>query len=68
MRPNEHKHSSTEVYRKRLKFRGTQRRLPQALIIGVRKCGTRALLEMLNMHPYVLKNGAEMHFFDDDDR
>ncbi|XP_047475241.1 heparan sulfate glucosamine 3-O-sulfotransferase 1-like isoform X2 [Penaeus chinensis] len=60
--------ATTEVYRKRLRFRGTQRRLPQALIIGVRKCGTRALLEMLNLHPYIQKNGAEMHFFDDDER
>ncbi|CAL4133732.1 unnamed protein product [Meganyctiphanes norvegica] len=57
-----------DAYRKRLRFRGTQRRLPQSLIIGVRKCGTRALLEMLNLHPHVQKNGVEMHFFDDDER
>ncbi|KAK3878496.1 hypothetical protein Pcinc_016882 [Petrolisthes cinctipes] len=60
--------ATTEAYRKRLRVRGTQRRLPQALIIGVRKCGTRALLEMLNLHPHVQKNGMEMHFFDDDER
>nr|XP_045583552.1 heparan sulfate glucosamine 3-O-sulfotransferase 5-like isoform X2 [Procambarus clarkii] len=59
---------TTEAYRKRLRIRGTQRRLPQALIIGVRKCGTRALIEMLNLHPHVQKNGIEMHFFDDDER
>ncbi|KAK7075998.1 hypothetical protein SK128_024883, partial [Halocaridina rubra] len=58
----------TEAYPKRIRFRGTQRRLPQALIIGVRKCGTRALLEMLNLHPRVRKNGKEMHFFDVDER
>ncbi|XP_071546917.1 heparan sulfate glucosamine 3-O-sulfotransferase 5-like isoform X2 [Panulirus ornatus] len=59
---------TTEAYRKRLRIRGTQRRLPQALIIGVRKCGTRALIEMLNLHPHIQKNGVEMHFFDDDER
>lgn len=59
---------TTEAYRKRLRIRGTQRRLPQALIIGVRKCGTRALIEMLNLHPHIQKNGIEMHFFDDDER
>ena len=47
---------------------GTQRRLPRALIIGVRKCGTRALIEMLNLHPNIRKRDAEVHFFDDDDR
>ncbi|KAA0202613.1 hypothetical protein HAZT_HAZT007945 [Hyalella azteca] len=52
----------------RLKVKGTQRRLPAALIIGVRKCGTRALLEMLNLHPNIRKRDAEVHFFDDDDR
>lgn len=31
----------------------TQQRLPGAIIIGVRKGGTRALLEMLNLHPDV---------------
>lgn len=48
-------------------YQGTQRRLPSALIIGVRKCGTRALLEMLNLHPDIRKRDAEAHFFDDED-
>lgn len=43
------------------------RRLPQALIIGVRKCGTRALLEMLYLHPMVQKASGEVHFFDRDE-
>ncbi|XP_044754473.1 heparan sulfate glucosamine 3-O-sulfotransferase 1 [Coccinella septempunctata] len=43
------------------------RRLPQAIIIGVRKCGTRALLEMLYLHPMVQKAAGEVHFFDRDD-
>lgn len=43
------------------------RRLPQAIIMGVRKCGTRALLEMLYLHPMVQKAAGEVHFFDRDD-
>lgn len=39
----------------------------QALIIGVRKCGTRALLEMLYLHPMVQKASGEIHFFDRDE-
>jgi hypothetical protein len=30
-----------------------KRRLPGCIIIGVRKCGTRALIDMLNLHPQV---------------
>ncbi|XP_059897407.1 heparan sulfate glucosamine 3-O-sulfotransferase 5-like isoform X2 [Gadus macrocephalus] len=40
--------------------------LPRALIVGVRKGGTRALLEMLNLHPAVVKASQEIHFFDND--
>ncbi|XP_053875591.1 heparan sulfate glucosamine 3-O-sulfotransferase 1-like [Malaclemys terrapin pileata] len=40
-----------------------QRRLPQGIIIGVRKGGTRALLEMLALHPQVAAARAEVHFF-----
>lgn len=43
------------------------RRLPQAIIMGVRKCGTRALLEMLYLHPMVQKASGEVHFFDRDE-
>ncbi|XP_073943858.1 heparan sulfate 3-O sulfotransferase-A [Choristoneura fumiferana] len=43
------------------------KRLPQALIVGVRKCGTRALLEMLYLHPMVQKASGEVHFFDRDE-
>lgn len=52
----------------RLHFSRTRRQLPQCIIIGVRKCGTRALLEFLNVHPRVQKAAVEVHFFDDDDR
>ncbi|CAM9918274.1 unnamed protein product [Lampetra fluviatilis] len=41
-----------------------RRRLPQAIIIGVKKGGTRALLEALRLHPDVRAAGAEPHFFD----
>jgi len=44
------------------------RRLPQCLIIGVRKGGTRALLEFLNLHPDVQAERREVHFFDNDNR
>lgn len=40
------------------------RRLPHALIIGVKKGGTRALLEFLRLHPDVRALGSEPHFFD----
>ncbi|XP_030630706.1 heparan sulfate glucosamine 3-O-sulfotransferase 3A1-like [Chanos chanos] len=40
------------------------KRLPQALIIGVKKGGTRALLEFLRVHPDIRAVGAEPHFFD----
>uniref|UniRef100_A0A8C8S7J2 Sulfotransferase n=1 Tax=Pelusios castaneus TaxID=367368 RepID=A0A8C8S7J2_9SAUR len=40
------------------------RRLPQAIIVGVKKGGTRALLEFLRAHPAVRALGAEPHFFD----
>ena len=39
----------------------------QCLIIGVRKCGTRALLEMLNLSARVQKAAGEVHFFDRDE-
>uniref|UniRef100_A0A8C8DVZ4 Sulfotransferase n=1 Tax=Oryzias sinensis TaxID=183150 RepID=A0A8C8DVZ4_9TELE len=40
------------------------KRFPQAIIIGVKKGGTRALLEFLRIHPDVRAFGAEPHFFD----
>ncbi|XP_066582096.1 heparan sulfate glucosamine 3-O-sulfotransferase 6 [Prorops nasuta] len=43
---------------------GPSRQLPSALIIGVKKGGTRALLEFLRLHPDVRAAGSEVHFFD----
>ena len=47
--------------------RGTQRRFPQAIIIGVRKAGTRALINMLKTHPDIFAALGEVHFFDRDE-
>lgn len=35
--------------------------LPGCIIIGVRKCGTRALIDMLNLHPQVNKYAPIWH-------
>ncbi|XP_068141358.1 heparan sulfate glucosamine 3-O-sulfotransferase 6 [Drosophila tropicalis] len=40
------------------------RNLPSTLIIGVKKSGTRALLEFIRLHPDVRAAGSEVHFFD----
>ncbi|XP_062999502.1 heparan sulfate glucosamine 3-O-sulfotransferase 6 [Elgaria multicarinata webbii] len=40
------------------------KKFPQAIIVGVKKGGTRALLEFLRIHPDVRAVGAEPHFFD----
>ncbi|XP_017273788.1 heparan sulfate glucosamine 3-O-sulfotransferase 6 [Kryptolebias marmoratus] len=40
------------------------KKFPGAVIIGVKKGGTRALLEFLRVHPDVRAVGAEPHFFD----
>ena len=51
----------------KIRYKHTKRRLPQCLIIGVRKGGTRAVLEFLNLHPGIQAEKREMHFFDDED-
>ena len=51
----------------KIRYRHTKRYLPQVLIIGVRKGGTRALLEFLNLHPNIQAAKKEMHFFDTDE-
>ena len=38
--------------------------LSQAIIIGVKKCGTRALLKFLSIHPAIAVAPTELHFFD----
>ncbi|XP_005995861.1 heparan sulfate glucosamine 3-O-sulfotransferase 1 [Latimeria chalumnae] len=46
---------------------GTSQHLPQTIIIGVRKGGTRALIEMLSLHPDISTAESELHFFDWED-
>ncbi|OCT96725.1 hypothetical protein XELAEV_18008938mg [Xenopus laevis] len=43
---------------------GTSQYLPHTIIIGVRKGGTRALLEMLSLHSDIAAAENEIHFFD----
>ena len=43
---------------------GAARHLPLVIIVGVKKGGTRALLEYLKIHPDVRAAGHEVHFFD----
>uniref|UniRef100_A0A0N5AS81 Sulfotransfer_1 domain-containing protein n=1 Tax=Syphacia muris TaxID=451379 RepID=A0A0N5AS81_9BILA len=43
---------------------GKQKRYPKAIIIGVKKAGTRALLEFLRLNPAIKAPGPEVHFFD----
>ncbi|XP_069756610.1 heparan sulfate glucosamine 3-O-sulfotransferase 1-like [Narcine bancroftii] len=45
----------------------TSQLIPQTIIIGVRKGGTRALLEMLDIHPDIVVAATEVHFFDWDE-
>ncbi|XP_033762153.1 heparan sulfate glucosamine 3-O-sulfotransferase 1-like [Pecten maximus] len=40
-----------------------QRRLPQSIIIGVKKAGTGALRHFLDLHPDVITAGKEPNFF-----
>lgn len=49
------------VYRKK---GNPKKRFPNVIIIGVKKAGTRALLEILKLHPQVCSSGPELHFFD----
>ena len=40
------------------------RTLPEVIIFGARKCGTRALLQFLSVHPRIAAAQTEVHFFD----
>ncbi|RCN50055.1 hypothetical protein ANCCAN_03885 [Ancylostoma caninum] len=41
-----------------------QKKFPSAIIVGVKKAGTRALLEFLRLNPNIRAPGPEVHFFD----
>lgn len=60
--------SGSEPHFGRVHSNTLQRRLPQCIIIGARKAGTRALLEYLAIHRQVRKADSEVHFFDNEDR
>ncbi len=45
----------------------SRRRLPQAILIGARKGGTRALIEMLESHPDVVRARDEVNYFNLDE-
>ncbi|NP_001074062.1 heparan sulfate glucosamine 3-O-sulfotransferase 1 precursor [Danio rerio] len=44
--------------------RANARHLPDIIIIGVRKAGTRALIQMLRLHTSIAAAQNEVHFFD----
>jgi len=41
-----------------------EKKLPQAVVIGVRKGGTRALLEFINMNSRIRRAKSETHYYD----
>ncbi|CAG5104956.1 Oidioi.mRNA.OKI2018_I69.chr1.g1705.t1.cds [Oikopleura dioica] len=43
----------------------SEKRFPKAIIVGVRKCGTRALLQFCGLHPQIVHAEREIHFFND---
>ncbi|CAL4147510.1 unnamed protein product, partial [Meganyctiphanes norvegica] len=48
-----------------IQLQGKKKRLPQAIIFGVKKCGTHALTDMISLHPQVVHaKRYEMHFFE----
>ncbi|KAI4890278.1 hypothetical protein NFI96_001307 [Prochilodus magdalenae] len=59
--------SATSVTPSQAQNTTSSRRMPGAIIIGVRKGGTRALLEMLNLHPDIEVAKAEVHYFNLDE-
>ncbi|EYC18898.1 hypothetical protein Y032_0026g1437 [Ancylostoma ceylanicum] len=56
--------TSVPSYYSTIEDRSESRRLPSVLIIGVRKGGTRALLDAMALHPKVRAVRKEAHFFD----
>ncbi|XP_071949263.1 heparan sulfate glucosamine 3-O-sulfotransferase 1-like [Antedon mediterranea] len=46
------------------KKRGCEKRLPDTLIVGVKKAGTSALKSFLCFHPDVIASHFELHYFD----
>lgn len=61
------KTSQKNDFKENIHSNGSCQQLPQTIIIGVRKGGTRALLEMLSLHPDIAAAESEVHFFDWED-
>ncbi|KAK2145506.1 hypothetical protein LSH36_677g02018 [Paralvinella palmiformis] len=59
--------NATEHFSDKIRYKHTKRHLPECIIIGIRKSGTRALLTYLNLHPHIRTATEEIHFFDNDD-
>ena len=55
--------STTKIHQS-VELQPASRKLPGAIIIGVKKGGTRALLNMLKIHPSIQTVSGEPHFFD----
>ncbi|EFO15288.1 hypothetical protein LOAG_13225 [Loa loa] len=59
-------HQSTTVYGMNMILNDStmivQKRFPQAIIIGVKKAGTRALLEFLRLNPAIKAPGPEIGY------
>ncbi|NXN93127.1 HS3S1 sulfotransferase, partial [Rhinopomastus cyanomelas] len=61
------KPSQKNYFKENVHSNGSCQQLPHTIIIGVRKGGTRALLEMLSLHPDIAAAESEVHFFDWED-
>ncbi|XP_028332063.1 heparan sulfate glucosamine 3-O-sulfotransferase 2-like [Gouania willdenowi] len=59
---NTARNSTPSLPMSHLKF--GNKKLPKAIIVGVKKGGTRAVLEFIRIHPDVRAAGTETHFFD----
>uniref|UniRef100_UPI00358EFA2F heparan sulfate glucosamine 3-O-sulfotransferase 1-like isoform X2 n=1 Tax=Myxine glutinosa TaxID=7769 RepID=UPI00358EFA2F len=68
LRAGKHGHRRGRWWRAMARDPSLSPRFPRAIIIGVRKGGTRALLEMLSMHPSVITAEKELHFFNTDEK
>ncbi len=59
--PKRERHTTKQLLRKN--GRRKIKRFPNAIIIGVKKGGTRALIEMLSSHPGIKISVKEVHYF-----
>ena len=55
------KENIQEIDTKKVKIQ----KLPEVILIGASKSGTRALINYLGLHPSIAMPGPEIHFFDE---